>query len=56
MRFNTMRSVVVTLALSLSLGACEDSSIAGPEDGKASLAVYLTDAPGDVEAVWLEPL
>jgi hypothetical protein len=40
----------------LSLVACEESGISGPRSEMASLSVYLTDAPGDVEAVWVEIL
>jgi hypothetical protein len=48
-------TMVLTTAL-LSLAACDESGISGPGNDKASLSVYLTDAPGDVEAVWVEIL
>jgi hypothetical protein len=48
-------TAVLATAL-LSLAACDDSGISGPRSDKASLSVYLTDAPGDVEAVWVEIL
>lgn len=38
------------------LAACDDSEVTGPGADQASLSVYLTDAPGDVEAVWVEIL
>jgi hypothetical protein len=37
------------------LGACEDDTT-GPEDGATTLSIYLTDAPGEVENVWVELL
>jgi hypothetical protein len=40
----------------LSLAACDESGISAPGSDKTSLSVYLTDAPGDVEAVWVEIL
>ena len=43
------------LMLTLALGACESGD--DPldlKDGEARLSVYLTDAPGDVAAVWVE--
>lgn len=48
-------TAVLATAL-LSLAACDDSGVSGPRSDKASLSVYLTDAPGDVEAVWVEIL
>ena len=49
-------TAVLAMAL-LSLVACDDDSgISGPGSDKTSLSVYLTDAPGDVEAVWVEIL
>lgn len=43
------------LALALGVGACDDSEPAGPgADGTTTLSVLLTDAPGDVEAVWVD--
>ena len=56
MRFRQTTPVLPILALALAVGACDDDSMAGPQDGTASLAVYLTDGPGDVEAVWVEIL
>ena len=38
------------------LSACDDGGVSGSPDGTTSLSVYLTDAPGDVEAVWVEIL
>lgn len=47
--------VTLVLAVLPVLAACEDSDTSGPSaDDRASLSVYLTDAPGDVEAVWME--
>ncbi len=46
-------TAVLATAL-LSLAACDESGISGPGNDKALLSVYLTDAPGDVEAVWVE--
>ena len=41
--------------LSLSFGACDDGST-DSHAGPASLSVYLTDAPGEVEADWIDIL
>jgi len=48
-------AAVLALGL-LPLTSCEDSKLSGPDGEGASLSVYLTDAPGDVEAVWVEIL
>ena len=45
----------IVLALMLPLAACEDETT-GPGDGSATLSIYLTDGPGEVEAVWVELL
>ncbi len=39
----------------LGMSACNEDDLTNPGDngGKAALSVYLTDAPGDVEAVWV---
>lgn len=42
-------------AMLLPISACDDNGVSGT-DGKTSLSVYLTDAPGDVESVWVEIL
>jgi len=39
----------------LPLAACDDDGVGGA-NGKTSLSVYLTDAAGDVDAVWVEIL
>lgn len=49
-------AAALALAVPLALGACEDDDPVVPGDGTAQVSVYLTDAPGDVEAVWLEVL
>jgi hypothetical protein len=49
-------TTLVLATVLLSLAACDESGISGPGSEKASLSVYLTDAPGDVEAVWVEIL
>jgi hypothetical protein len=41
---------LAALALTLGLAACEDSTT--PRNG-ARVSVFLTDAPGDVESVWI---
>lgn len=46
----------LALVAPLALGACEDDDGIVPGDGEARVSVLLTDAPGDVEAVWLEVL
>lgn len=45
----------ILLPLLMPLTAC-DGSVNGTSRGAASLSVYLTDGPGDVEAVWVEIL
>jgi len=56
MPFRTMRFLSLAgLSLFFLLAACDGSDTSGPPDaGSASLSVFLTDAPGDVEAVWVE--
>lgn len=39
----------------LPLAACDDDGVGGA-NGKTSLSIYLTDAAGDVDAVWVEIL
>lgn len=56
MRLSHLQPLIIVLALGFSASACEDTPTAGPEEGTASLSVFLTDAPGDVEAVWVEVL
>jgi hypothetical protein len=46
---------VILAATLLPLAACDDDGVGGT-DGKTSLSVYLTDAPGDVDSVWVEIL
>jgi hypothetical protein len=49
------RGIVVALAVPLALAACDSGSPSDEGgDGTASLSVFLTDAPGDVEAVWID--
>ena len=49
------RNVMVALAVPLALVACDSSSPSDTGgDGTARLSVFLTDAPGDVEAVWID--
>lgn len=43
------------LAMLLPLAACDDE-VAGPNDGTASLSVYLTDGPGNADKVWVQLL
>jgi len=52
----TWMAGVLLFPLLAPLGACDDSGGAGPANGVTSLSVYLTDAPGDVEEVWVEIL
>lgn len=44
------------LVLSLAAVACDESPMDGDDfgDGQGQLSVYLTDAPGDVEDVWVQ--
>lgn len=43
------------LVLSLAVAACDETPTDGTfEDGQGQLSVYLTDAPGDVEDVWVQ--
>jgi hypothetical protein len=48
--------LVVLTALLFSLAACQDDKVTGPSNDAATLSIFLTDAPGDVEAVWVELL
>lgn len=45
---------LLLVALIPWLGACDD--VSGPGDGMASVSVFLTDAAGDVETVWVQIL
>jgi len=54
MRQHWTKCIPLILAMMLPLAACDDDDMAGPEDGMTTLSVYLTDAQGDVEAVWVE--
>jgi len=57
MEGKTMRWIAPLVAAAfLFLTACDESGVSGTGDGTASLSVYLTDAPGDVDAVWVEIL
>jgi hypothetical protein len=55
MFFHRAKTICFCLAAVLPLAACGDDST-GPREGTATLSVYLTDAPGDVENVWAELL
>jgi hypothetical protein len=48
-----MKRLPLLLAAVLLPVSCDDGGT-GPEEGNATLSVYLTDAPGDVQAVWVE--
>lgn len=48
-----MTWLALPLAAALGMGACEDGGPTTPPEGPR-LSVYLTDAPGDVESVWLD--
>ena len=54
MRHHWKKKVTLALAILLPMAACEDDGVTGPEDGMATLSIYLTDAPGDVAKVWVE--
>lgn len=54
MRIHWSISASVILALLLSVAACGDDEVTAPADGMASLSIFLTDAPGDVDSVWVE--
>jgi hypothetical protein len=49
-------SIVAVLTTLLLVAACDDNEVTGvgAEDGSAVVSVFLTDAPGDVEAVWVD--
>lgn len=50
------RSVPLLLASLVAVGACDDSTPTGSDlpGGETLLSVYLTDAPGDVDSVWVQ--
>lgn len=50
-----IRLKLMMAATLLPLMACDDSGVSGA-NGKTSLSVYLTDAAGDVDSVWVEIL
>ena len=49
----TLRSIVL-LVFAFAVGACSDDPTDPGPDASARLNVLLTDAPGDVSAVWVE--
>ena len=51
-----LRWFPLSLILLIPLGACDDEELTGPGDGKTYLSVFLTDQPGEVDAVWVEIL
>jgi len=51
MRGNRIGLLALSLAASVGLGACDVGS--GPDD-RTRVSVFITDAPGDVESVWLD--
>lgn len=57
MRYTWMRWTLPALVLPLTIVACEDGEDLGVEplpDEGARVSLYLTDAPGDVEAAWVQ--
>ena len=46
----------MVLLLSLAMAACDlsENDLAGPGGDNAQMSLYLTDAPGDVAAVWIQ--
>jgi hypothetical protein len=55
MTTDSIRWIALCVFAAMSLTACEDEA-AGPQESEATLSVFLTDAPGDVENVWVELL
>jgi hypothetical protein len=52
-----LKWIPLVLVLSLfPLTACDDEELTGPGDGMTNLSVYLTDQPGEVNAVWVQIL
>jgi hypothetical protein len=51
MRFSKS-SLVLGLACAFAFGGCDDSS--GPSGNKSQVSVFLTDAPGDVQAAYID--
>jgi hypothetical protein len=56
MKWTTLMSGVAITAAVFAVQACDDDPASPSPDGSASVAVYLTDAPGDVERAWVEIL
>ena len=54
MDFKTIRGAAAALLLPVAFAACDSTDDPFEVGGDATLSVYLTDAPGDVEAVWVE--
>ncbi|MHB1192112.1 MAG: DUF4382 domain-containing protein [Longimicrobiales bacterium] len=46
--------LIALLVASLPLGACDQSTDLEISDGRGKVAVYLKDAPGDVDSVWVQ--
>jgi len=45
---------LAALACSLLVSACDEAGVSSVDDDRTTLSLYLTDAPGDVAAVWIE--
>ncbi len=55
MRARNLATVgLMILTGSSMIVGCDDTSTNGPGEDTAQLSLYLTDAPGDVEEVWVE--
>lgn len=56
MRYTVMKWALPALILPLAFGACNDGDdgVGVPGTDEALVSLYLTDAPGDVEAVWVQ--
>ena len=56
--FNTITRTATIALLAATIAACDagvvDATNGETADGTSLVSVYLTDAPGDVEAVWVE--
>ena len=49
-----LRWIAPTLILALGVAGCDEGEPTTPDTPQTSLTVLLTDAPGDVAAVWVE--
>jgi hypothetical protein len=54
MRNHWTKLITLILVATLPVTACLDDEPTGPEDGTATLSIFLTDAQGEADQVWVQ--